>query len=283
MMAGRTLVLTHLLALGFVAVALIAVHSFAQVGGSGSSTERAPQIAVSASVLDFGPVRVQGKKDLTLRVWNTGGGVLSGTATCTAPFAIKDAAYSLKSGVSKSLTVRYQPSAPGTNAGAIILSGAGRVQVLLTGRAGVPPQPPQRVRFVTPEEVDRADFIVRYSDDRTSYVVKPATQEAVPRHIFYEPLTSAEVVKLAAAQPRHELAIIVLPRFRGRSADAGVAPKPEAGRGTDWLKNLEAFVKDLRKAGYQSLVFCEGGTKVGKVAGLRVVEGPQVATALTGG
>ncbi len=182
-LAGRFVALTLVLALGC-AAALLAVAFAAQTSPQAATDPQAPRIGVSPVALDFGAVGVQRTKDLSLRIWNVGGGVLSGTAAAEGPFTIRDAAYSLKSGQSKTLTVRYKPTAPGTNTGAIVLSGADTVRVRVTARAGVPPPPPQRVRFITPEEVDRADFIVRYSDERTSYVVKPPRQEAVPRHAF---------------------------------------------------------------------------------------------------
>ncbi|HOX56632.1 MAG TPA: hypothetical protein P5205_07870 [Candidatus Paceibacterota bacterium] len=218
-----------------------------------------------------------------MRIWNVGGGVLNGTASVTGPFAIKDATYSLKSGQGKTLSVRYQPAAPGTNTSAIVLSGADKAQVLLTGRAGVPPQPPQSFRVITPEEVSRADFIVRYSDDRTSYVVKPAEKEVLPRHAFYTPLTSAEVLNAAAKQPRRELMIIVLPRFHYHSTDASAGSALDETKRLNWLKNLGDLIKGLRLAGYQSLIFCEGRGSVNKIAGLRVVEGPEKALATSGG
>jgi hypothetical protein len=284
MTVGRSLVLAQLWVLGF-AIAHTAIHSPAQTDARIAINEGGPQIAVSASALDFGGVGVKRTKELTLTVSNVGGAVLKGTARMAgpkAPFSIKDAAYSLKSGERKQLRVRYTPSEPGTNTDSIILSGAGVVQVPVRGWAGIPPQPPGNVRFVTPEDVDRADLIVRYNSDSTSFVVRPAQKETIGEHVFYSILQRAEVLKLAAEQPRRELAIVVLPHFSLRTSDSTAMSRSSEDARPEWQWNLGTLVSELGKAGYQRFIFCEGGRKVDQVAGLRILEGPQGAGAASG-
>src|SRR5438132_13165623 len=74
-----------------------------------------PTINVTPSSRSFGGVRVGGSEDLTFTVQNTGGGVVSGTATVGGPFlVVSGGSYSLSAGQRQRVTVRFSPSSAGT-------------------------------------------------------------------------------------------------------------------------------------------------------------------------
>src|SRR5439155_1176303 len=84
-----------------------------------------PTINVTPSSRSFGGVRVGGSEDLTFTVQNTGGGVVSGTATAGAPFlVVSGGSYSLSAGQSQRVTVRFSPSSAGTFSSNVTFSGA---------------------------------------------------------------------------------------------------------------------------------------------------------------
>ena len=264
MTAGRALVLTPLLVVWF-AVVQMETHSPAQTNLRAGADERSPQVAVSPSVLDFGLVGVRRTKDLTVTVSNAGGGKLKGTATAASPFSVVGDAYALKAGQSKSLTVRYKPSAPGTNTGSILLSGGTPAQVLLTGWARMPPEPPGKLRvvtrYVTEYEVKQADFILHYWSDLTSYVLKPPVMDRTVGAQFYSIYGRADVLKLAAARPGRALALIAVTYFPDSAAEETVKL---------------AWANDLQSLGYKEIIFCRGNpNKVDQIIGLEVLNGPQ--------
>jgi len=226
-----------------------------------------PVLAVSPSTLDFGLVGVGRTKDLTLTVENVGGGKLSGTATVTAPFAIGDNHYSLRSGQSKSLRVRYMPTAEGTDSRSVVFSGEMAVTVPVTGVARTPPSPPGKLKITSrfPEE-EAADFIARYYSDRTSYVLKPAMMDTMNETEFPTICDRASLLKLAAQQPRHDLAVVVLNHY-------------PIARDEEFIKL--AWIKDLEGLGYQRIVFLLAGDsmkKMKKVNGLRILEDTHAPT-----
>ena len=212
--------------------------------------------------MDFGLVGVRRTKDLTLTVSNVGGGILKGTATAAGSFSIKgDNTYSLNGGQKKSLNVRYMPSAPGTNTDSIILSGGTTAQVLVTGWARMLPEPPQKLRVVTEAEVKLADFIVRYYDDRTSYMLKPPMKDRTAGADYYSICERADVLKLAAAQPGRELALVVIVHYPSSASEEPAKL---------------AWANDLQSLGYKGIIFCRGGDKVDRIVGLEVRNDPQV-------
>lgn len=223
------------------------------------SSQPSPVLAVSPSTLDFGLVGVGRSKDLTLKVQNVGGGELTGTATVTAPFVIAGNNYSLRSGQSKSLKVRYMPTVQGTNSKSVVFSGQSAVAVPVTGVARIPPSPPGNLKITSPfTEEETADFIVRYFSDQTSYALKPAMMDGMFRSIC----DRAYLLKLATQQPRHELAVVVLVHY------------PEA---TVENTAKQAWVRDLKRLGYQRIVFLRGQNSM-SVNGLQVLEYPQAPT-----
>ena len=278
--AGRTLPGAQLCVLWF-ALGQVATHSPAQTGLRAGAETLPPLVRVSPSALDFGLVGVGRTKDLTLTVYNAGGGILKGRATAPRPFRLSGGKYSLKAGESKSLTVRYQPSTVGTNTAAIVLSGGTPVQVALNGWARVPPKPPQKLRVVTPEDVRQADFIVRYNDERTSHVLKPRMIETFGEREFLAIFEREGVQKLAAAQPRRERAIIVLSKLALYFSFSGNVSGPEDDA---WFRKLGALVATLEKLGYGQLIFCTGDPdNERELKGLPVVGIPQLGAAPSGG
>jgi hypothetical protein len=95
-----------------------------------------PQIQVTPSILNFGYVTPSHYKDLTLEVKNIGGGSLTGTVSSTGSFStVSGGSYSLGADQSHVVTIRYQPISPGTHTGAVVFTGGGGANVLVTGIA----------------------------------------------------------------------------------------------------------------------------------------------------
>ena len=256
---GGTLIATQLLAVWF---AIAQTNVPVQTGLGAGSDQSGPVIACSPGVLEFGVVGVKRTKDLLLMVRNVGEGTLTGKASVAAPFSIVGGkTYSLRSGESHSLTVRYSPKAEGTNSQPVVFSGESSVTVVATGSARKPPRAPEKVRLVTPAEAEVADFITRYFSDATSYVLRPLMMEGP----FLTICDRALALKLAGEQPRRELAFVVLIYY------------PNSG-------NEEAiklgWVNDLKELGYQRVVFLSGNNRTKtNVNGLRILEYPRSPTA----
>ena len=230
----------------------------AQTNARAAASEPASPIVISPNVLDFGLVGVGRTKDLTLTVQNVGGGALKGTVAAAGPFSVVGGGYSLKGGQSKPLTVRYQPSSPGTNSGTLTFSGAGAAQVPVIGWARIPPPPPRNLRALTAEDEKQTDFIVRYTDDRTSYVLKPPMMEGQFRTIC----PRDRVLKAAADQPRRDQALVVLIHYTDLTLEQDVK--------VGWVKALE-------KLGYKRVLFCRSRNGL-EVIGLPVVGASQVTS-----
>jgi hypothetical protein len=125
-------------------------------GGSGATASVAgaayppPAIAVTPTSLDFRYLLVDGTRDLSLYVTNTGGGRLIGSATATAPYSILSGAdYDLGTKQGQTVVVRYNPTSAGTNLSQVLLSGGGGASVSLRGVAvesgvNTPPELPQQ-------------------------------------------------------------------------------------------------------------------------------------------
>ena len=262
-----TLVATQLIGTGF-AVAQTNTSSPAGMSPLTGSPPPGPVLAVSPSILDFGLVGVGRTKDLTLTVQNVGGGKFTGTATVTAPFAVDDNHYSLRSGQSKSLRVRYMPTAEGTDSRSVVFSGEMAVTVAVTGVARTPPSPPGNLKISSRfTEEEAADFIALYFSDITGYALKPAMMDTMMDREFRTICDRASLLKLASQQPRHDLAVVVLIHY------------PTA-RDEDFIKL--AWMKDLEELGYQRIVFLRNGNNIKKVNGLPILEYPHAPTTSAG-
>ena len=85
-----------------------------------------PVISVAPGSLNYGTVSVGSTNDLTLTVRNTGGGTLSGGASVAAPFSIVSGSlYSLGAGQTQITTVRYNPTAVGSDTQNVTFTGGG--------------------------------------------------------------------------------------------------------------------------------------------------------------
>jgi hypothetical protein len=257
-----------------VAVALAAALCFAfgqttpdsrtQANPSAGAAQPGALIAVSPAVLDFGLVGVGRAKELALAVQNVGGGVLKGKASVAAPFNVASDSYALLSGQSAILTVRYQPTAEGTNRQSIVLPVEGyTVMVPVIGSARMPPPPPGKLRVVSKPsghfaDGETADLIVRYYSDDTSYLLKPSMMDGRFRAICDRP----SVLKVARQQSGRELAAIVLTHY------------PNSG---DEESIKVGWVNDLKGLGYQRIVFLRGRNSM-DVKGLAILDGPQQST-----
>ena len=100
----------------------------------------APLISVSPSSLDFGGVNVGGSSNRTITVQNIGGGVLTGNATTTVPFAIvSGGSYSLSAGQSQTVTIRFSPTSAETFLGNVNLTGGEDTSLAVSGAGVIPP------------------------------------------------------------------------------------------------------------------------------------------------
>ena len=89
-----------------------------------------PAIAVSPTSQDFGTIQVGTTAERTFYVTNSGGGILSGSATVPAPFSIvSGGTYDLAANASQAVVMRYSPAVAGTN----------NATVTFTGGAGATP------------------------------------------------------------------------------------------------------------------------------------------------
>jgi len=105
--------------------------------------------------------------------------------------------------------------------------------VLLLATSCSTPRTFQEVRF---NEQERANLIVRYYTDDTSYVLKPAKREGP----FLAVLGREAVLDVAKQQPGRELAVVVLIHYEAET---------EAGEVKQKWENL------LKAVGYQRVVF----------------------------
>jgi len=235
-------------------------------------------IAVSPSVLNFGLVPVGKTTSHTLKVQNVGEGLLTGTVTVGSPFSVDPQAYSLGKGKSRSLTVRYQPTAQETNTQWVVFSGASTTTVAVVGYAHQRPQPPikHKVKPSVFQDEAQADFIFRYYSDTTSYVLKPTRMRGKAMGTrgeveFLDPCSRADVLKAATDQGRHELAVIMLVFYPKEKFEEPGKPTIEELVKQNWDRELKAL-------GYQRIVFLRGGNKTMQINGLTVLESPGTLT-----
>jgi subtilisin family serine protease len=107
-----------------------------------------PTISVTPSSIDFGGVSIGSSSDKNFTVTNSGGGVLSGSASTSAPYSIvSGGTYNLSAGQSQSVTVRFSPTALGTFAGSVTFTGAAGATRTVTGAAA-------EVNSITPSTID---------------------------------------------------------------------------------------------------------------------------------
>ena len=121
---------------------------------------------------------------------------------------------------------------------------------------------PQRARQTRFNEQERANLIVKYYTDDTSYLLKPQAKDGP----FMAVLNKDAVVEVARQQAQRELAVVVLIHYGAESEAEAVKRK--------W-RSL------LTEAGYQRVVFLRGRNGM-RVDGLPVLAsaGQPVATAI---
>ncbi len=125
-----------------------------------------PVIAVTPASQNFGSLTVGSSADRSFTVTNTGAGTLSGAASVPLPFSIiSGTPYSLGSGQSQVVTVRYTPTAAGTHVQSVTFTGGAGAVCSATGVATNPPVP-QPVIAVTPASQDFGSVMVGNSVDR---------------------------------------------------------------------------------------------------------------------
>jgi hypothetical protein len=98
-----------------------------------------PVCSLSAQSLDFGSVAVDGSRDLTFTITNTGGGTLTGTVSgaCANFSIVGEAGYSLGAGDVATVTARFAPVAAGARA-CTLDTGTSHCPDLACAGAGVP-------------------------------------------------------------------------------------------------------------------------------------------------
>ena len=97
-----------------------------------------PTISVTPSSQNFASVYVGNSADLNFVVKNSGGGVLVGTATTSAPFSVVvGGSYNLSAGQSQNATVRFTPTSAGSFASNVTFTGGGDASLPVTG-VGLP-------------------------------------------------------------------------------------------------------------------------------------------------
>jgi hypothetical protein len=235
-----------------------------QLNPSTGAAQPSPLIAVSPGALDFGLVGVGRTKELAFTVQNVSGGVLKGKASVSGAFSLPSDSYLLPGGQSALLTVRYKPTAEGTNRQSVVFSVAGNtVMVPVIGSARIPPAPLGKLSVVSkrPErfaEGETSDLIVRFYSDDTSYLLKPSMMDGKFRAIY----DRSTVLKVAREQPGRELATVVLTHYPN-SGD-------EEGAKVGWAN-------DLKRLGYRRVVFLRGRNSM-DVKGLTVLDDPQQPT-----
>jgi hypothetical protein len=98
-----------------------------------------PTISVTPSSLAFGGTAIGDSKDQSFTVTNSGAGILAGNASTTAPYSIVSGGnYSLSSGQSQTVTVRFSPTALGTFIGTVNFSGGAGASRPVSGTGLVP-------------------------------------------------------------------------------------------------------------------------------------------------
>ncbi|PYN33105.1 MAG: hypothetical protein DME01_19695 [Candidatus Rokuibacteriota bacterium] len=112
-----------------------------------------PALSVTPTSQDFGTVAVGGSVDRTFVVQNTGGGILTGSASANSPFSIvSGGSFNLGPNSTQSVVVRFRPTAPGVvSANVSFTSNGGDVTVAVTGiGAGVSAIVPSPIDLATP-------------------------------------------------------------------------------------------------------------------------------------
>jgi hypothetical protein len=102
---------------------------------SGASATNAA-ISVNPGGLDFGVVNVGSHSNMTFRVQNIGGSLLTGSASVAAPFAIvSGGSYSLASNQSQVVTISFNPTQAGGANQSVQFTGGGGATATVSGAA----------------------------------------------------------------------------------------------------------------------------------------------------
>jgi hypothetical protein len=96
-----------------------------------------PVIIVSPTTLNFGSVPMSSSNALSFTVQNTGGGILSGTASVAGSFfsIVDSGTYSLGAGQSQVVRISYRPTTTGTNTASVTFTGGGGAVATVSGSA----------------------------------------------------------------------------------------------------------------------------------------------------
>lgn len=156
------------------------VNAFNAVEGGGTPT---PDISVSPTSVDFGDVNVDESSDEIVTVSNDGSADLEVTdlSTTNAVFSVisPSTPFTLTPGASEDVTVRFSPTAEGTQSGDLEITSddpdEGTVTVGLTGNGVVPP-PDEPDIAVDPTSLDFGQVTVADSADATVTVTNNGTQ-----------------------------------------------------------------------------------------------------------
>jgi M6 family metalloprotease-like protein len=99
-------------------------------------TTPAPAISITPASQDFGSIQTSTTTDRSFTVKNTGGGTLSGSASVSSPFSIVSGSpYNLSANQSAAVTVRYSPTAIGSDSQNVSFTGGGGATRPVSGSA----------------------------------------------------------------------------------------------------------------------------------------------------
>ena len=119
------------------------ITSFSWVNRGGSHTwTHTLKLTTSPALLgtapagqDFGAVALGAHVDRVFTITNSGPGMLVGSLSVTAPFAVAGSStYRLAANQAAPITIRYAPSSPGQHGGSAVFTGGGGAACQLTGR-----------------------------------------------------------------------------------------------------------------------------------------------------
>ena len=154
-----------------------------------------PYLSVSPGSRDFGYIQVGSVTDALFTVENKGGGILTGSATVSSPFAvISGGSYNLPSGQTQTVTVRYSPSSTGSHSNNLIFTGGSGTCRPLTGRTWAPYVRSMQVVTPPPSVQQGAGIVLQWSSESnrlyhllSSTNLRIGFNEVVASNIFATP------------------------------------------------------------------------------------------------
>jgi hypothetical protein len=250
---------------------LVYPHPLVSGTAAPPGTPPTPAISISPSSQDFGTVAIGATNDMTITVQNVGGGTLEGAANVSAPFSIVNGStYSLGSGASRPITIRFAPTSVGTSTKTVTFSNVEIANVYATvSGSGVGAQASLSFdstagTVIAPFTINPDNTIsqsVEATDPtlggRAEYVFTiPATTNYVVSMMVYAPTESANSIFVSIdGEPTSPDSIWDIPT--NTALKSGVVASRTTGNNKEWM---------LTK-GTHRLIICgrEAGVKIGAI------------------